>query len=198
MAGLCASSAIVGFASWTMPALAPSGESAGASAPGAGSTATSAARLRVAVTEDAPTAPSSVAESAKGGSRGTPAGGAPGIGSTALSAACWRACSRKAVMGEPAIPSKPPRSSSPGTTMLGQSPLTRAHCGGGGARSLARSRARGVALAVEVAFSYTARHARHAHVCVRHHRASRASSPLLFPPRAHTRTLRRRRRSLAR
>ena len=33
------------------------------------------------------------------------------------------------------IPSKPPRSSSPGTTMLGQSPLTRAHCGGGGARS---------------------------------------------------------------
>ena len=56
-------------------------------------------RLRVAVTEDAPTAPSSVAESARGGSRGTPAGGAPGIGSTALSAACWRACSRKEVKG---------------------------------------------------------------------------------------------------
>ena len=38
------------------------------------------------------------------------------------------------------IPSKSPRSSSPGTTVLGKSPLTRAHCGGGGARrSLARS-----------------------------------------------------------
>ena len=32
----------------------------------------------------------------------------------------------------------------------------------------------------------------------RHHRASRASSPFLFPPRTHTRALRRRRRSLAR
>ena len=44
------------------------------------------------------------------------------------------------------IPSKPSRSSSPGTTMLGQSPLTRAHFGGGGggARSLARSIARAV------------------------------------------------------
>ena len=53
------------------------------------------------------------------------------------------------------IPSKPSRSSSPGTTMLGQSPLTRAHCGGGGARSLgARSRARCVAVAVEVTGGY--------------------------------------------
>ena len=43
-------------------------------------------------------------------------------------------------LSPPAIPSKPPRSSSPGTTMLGQSPLTRAHCGGGGARSLDRAR----------------------------------------------------------
>ena len=50
----------------------------------------------------------------------------------------------------PIIPSKPSRSSSPGTTMLGQSPLTRAHCGGGGARSLTRSRA--LVVAVEVAF----------------------------------------------
>ena len=77
----------------------------------------------------------------------------------------------------------------------------RARCCGGGARSLARSRARGVALAVEVAFSYTARHARHAQsraARARHHRASRASSPFLFPPCAHTRALRRRRRSLAR
>ena len=66
------------------------------------------------------------------------------------------------------IPSKPSRSSSPGTTMLGQSPLTRVHCGGGGARSLARSRARCVAVAVEVAGGYIARHARYAR------RASRA------------------------
>ena len=43
-------------------------------------------------------------------------------------------------LSPPTIPSKPPRSSSPGTTMLGQSPLTRAHCGGGGARSLDRAR----------------------------------------------------------
>ena len=71
----------------------------------------------------------------------------------------------------PTIPSKPPRSSSPGTTMLGQSPLTRAHCGGGGARSLARSRA--LVVAVEVVFGYTARHAR---TRARHRRASRASS----------------------
>ena len=87
------------------------------------------------------------------------------------------------------IPSKPSRSSSPGTTMLGQSPLTRVHCGGGGARSLARSRARCVAVAVEVAGGYIARHARYAR------RASRActhtSSPRIArviavfrPPRA--------------
>ena len=62
----------------------------------------------------------------------------------------------------------------------------RARCCGGGARSLARSRARGVALAVEVAFSYTARHARHAsrarvHVITahraRHHRSSSPHAP---------------------
>ena len=164
----------------------------------------------------------------------------------------------------PTIPSKPPRPSSPGTTMLGQSPLTRAHCGGGGARSLARPRARcvavvmafgytarharyarrasrartrtsspriarvvtvfrspsthacarcalrrrslarslarsracGVALAVEVAFSYIARHARHARARARHHRASRASSPPPFPGVTHTRARQRRRRCL--
>ena len=164
----------------------------------------------------------------------------------------------------PTIPSKPPRPSSPGTTMLGQSPLTRAHCGGGGARSLARSRARcvavamafgytarharyarrasrartrtsspriarvvtvfrspsthacarcalrrrslarslarsracGVALAVEVAFSYIARHARHARARSRHRRASRASSPPPFPGVTHTRARQRRRRCL--
>ena len=73
----------------------------------------------------------------------------------------------------PTIPSKPPRSSSPGTTMLGQSPLTRAHCGGGGARSLARSRA--LVVAVEVAFGYTARHARYAR------RASRARTRMSSP-----------------
>ena len=73
----------------------------------------------------------------------------------------------------PTIPSKPPRSSSPGTTMLGQSPLTRAHCGGGGARSLARSRA--LVVAVEVAFGYTARHARYAR------RASRARTRTSSP-----------------
>ena len=87
----------------------------------------------------------------------------------------------------PTIPSKPPRSLSPGTTILGLSPLTRTHCGGGGARSLARSRA--LVVAVEVAFGYTARHARYAR------RASRArtrtSSPRIAraisvfrPPRA--------------
>ena len=67
------------------------------------------------------------------------------------------------------------------------------------ARLLARAEAEAVGLGV--AFSYTARHARHARrarACARHHRASRASSPFLFPPRAHTRALRRRRRSLAR
>ena len=75
-------------------------KAAGAAAPGAGSTATSAA-LRVSVTGDTSSAPSSVAEVARGGSRGTPTGaGAPGIGSAALSAACRRAFSRKAVMGD--------------------------------------------------------------------------------------------------
>ena len=105
-------------------------------------------------------------------------------------------------LSPPTSPSKPPRSSSPGTTMLGQSPLTRAHCGGGGARSLARSRAL-VIVAVESAFGYTARHARYAR------RASRArtrtSSPRIArvitvslpPPRTHARAARRR-RSLAR
>ena len=44
-------------------------------------------------------------------------------------------------------------------------------------RSIARSRAHGVALAMEVAVGYTARHARQARVHIRHHRASRASSP---------------------
>ena len=71
-------------------------------------------------------------------------------------------------LSPPTSPSKPPRSSSPGTTELGQSPLTRAHCGGGGARSLARSRARCVAVAVEAAGGYIASHARYAR------RASRA------------------------
>ena len=93
-------------------------------------------------------------------------------------------------LSPPTIPSKPPRSSSPGTTMLGQSPLTRAHCGGGGARS-SLDRARSCVAAVEVAFGYTARHARYAR------RASRArtrtSSPRIArvitvslpPPRNH-------------
>ena len=94
----------------------------------------------------------------------------------------------------PTIPSKPPRPSSPGTTMLGQSPLTRARCGGGGARSLARSRARCVAVAM--AFGYTARHARyarrasralHAHV-IAAHRARRHRFP--FPLHARMRALR--------
>ena len=149
-------------------------------------------------------------------------------------------------LSPPTIPSKPPRSSSPGTTMLGQSPLTRARCGGGGARSLDRARgvwrlggggggrlhrpsralraprvtrvyayvvtahrarhrrfrsprarpararccgggarslvrAEAEAVGLGVAFSYTARHARHARARARHHRASRASSPFLFP-----------------
>ena len=55
----------------------------------------------------------------------------------------------------------------------------RARCCGGGARSLVRAEAEAVGLGV--AFSYTARHARHARARVRHHRASRASSPFLFP-----------------
>ena len=102
----------------------------------------------------------------------------------------------------PTIPPKPPRPSSPGTTMLGQSPLTLAHCGSGGARSLARSRARCVAVAM--AFGYTARHARYAR------RASRArtrtSSPRIArvvtvfrPPSTHAcARCALRRRSLAR
>ena len=90
-------------------------------------------------------------------------------------------------LAPPTIPSKSPRSSSPGTTMLGQSPLTRAHCGGGGARSLARPRARCVAVAM--AFGYTARHARYARRASR--TCDRASSPRIArviavsrPPRA--------------
>ena len=90
----------------------------------------------------------------------------------------------------PDNPSKPPRSSSPGTTMLGQSPLTRAHCGGGGARSL--DRARGVWRlrwrwrAVTSPVTRVTRAARHARIRARHHRASRASSPFSVPP-AHDR-----------
>ena len=57
--------------------------------------------------------------------------------------------------------------------MLGQSPLTRAHCSGGGVRSLARSRA--LVVAVEVAFGYTVRHARYARLAS--HADTRASSP---------------------
>ena len=76
--------------------------------------------------------------------------------------------------------------------MLGQSPLTRAHCGGGGARSL--DRARGVwrlrlrwrRRAVTSPVTRVTRAAHHARVCVRHHRASRASSPFSAPP-AHDR-----------
>ena len=87
----------------------------------------------------------------------------------------------------PTIPSKPPRSSSPGTTMLGQSPLTRAHCGGGGACSLARSRA----LVVAVTFCSVRLHRpsrTYARARVRHQRASRASSPFFVPPpRTHAR-----------
>ena len=83
----------------------------------------------------------------------------------------------------------------------------RARGSGGGAVLFARllARAEAEAVGLRVAFSYTAhharyaRHARHARARARHHRASRASSPFLFPPpRAHTRALRRRRRSLAR
>ena len=86
--------------------------------------------------------------------------------------------------------------------MLGQSPLTRAHCGGGGARSL--DRARSLVVAVEVPFGYTACHARYAR------RASRArtrtSSPCIArvvtvfrPPSTHAcARCALRRRSLAR
>ena len=55
----------------------------------------------------------------------------------------------------------------------------RARCCGGGACSLVRAEAEAVGLGV--AFSYTARHVRHARARARHHRASRASSPFLFP-----------------
>ena len=55
----------------------------------------------------------------------------------------------------------------------------RARCCGGGDCSLVRAEAEAVGLGV--AFSYTARHARHARARARHHRASRASSPFLFP-----------------
>ena len=107
-------------------------------------------------------------------------------------------------LSPPTIPSKPPRSSSPGTTMLGQSPLTRARCGGGGARSL--DRARGVWRlrrwrwrAVTSHVTRVTRAARHARVRVLRHRASRASSTFPFPPcTTGTRALLRRRRSLAR
>ena len=78
--------------------------------------------------------------------------------------------------------------------------------GGGGARSLGRSRARGVALvmAVGVAVGYTEHHARHARRASRGR--TRTSSPLRArhhrlpsPPRTTgTRALRRRRRSLDR
>ena len=54
-----------------------------------------------------------------------------------------------------------------------------ARCCGGGACSLVRAEAEAVGLGV--AFSYTARHARHARARARHHRASHASSPFLFP-----------------
>jgi len=64
-------------------------------------------------------------------------------------------------------------------------------------RSLARSRAEAEAVGLGVAFSYTARHARHARARERHHRASRASSPFFVPPcTTGTRALQRRRRSL--
>ena len=110
-------------------------------------------------------------------------------------------------LSPPIIPSKLPRSSSPGTTMLGQSPLTRAHCGGGGARSL--DHARGVwrlrrrRRAVTSPVTRVTHAARHARTCVRHHFASRASSPFSAPPvhdrhaRAAAAALQRRRRSLA-
>ena len=80
---------------------------------------------------------------------------------------------------------------------------------GGGSRSIARSRARCVALAVEAAVSYIARHARQTLHARRSTRArTRTSSPLRarhhrfpFPPPRTTGTralLRRRRRSLDR
>ena len=73
------------------------------------------------------------------------------------------------------------------------------HARAAAAAVLARSRACGVALAMEVAFSYIAhhaRHARHARAHVRHHRASRASSPPPFPDVTHARARQRWRRCL--
>ena len=84
-----------------------------------------------------------------------------------------------------------------------ESPLTRARCGGGSARSL--NRVRGVWRlrwrwrAVTSPVTRVTRAARHARVCVRRHRASCASSPFPSPPcTTGTRALQRRRRSLAR
>ena len=105
----------------------------------------------------------------------------------------------------PTIPSKLPRSSSPGTTMLGQSPLTRAHCGGGGARSLARLRA----LVVGCGGGGSVRIHRPSRA-LRASRVTRAYAYAITAHRAHhqrfsfppcttgTRALQRRRRSLAR
>ena len=88
----------------------------------------------------------------------------------------------------PTILSKPPRSSSPGTTMLGQSPLTRTHCGIAAAAALARSLDRARSLwrwrqrSVTPPVTRVTRATRHAHTNVHHHRASRASSPFSVPP----------------
>ena len=74
----------------------------------------------------------------------------------------------------------------------------RARCCGGGARSLVRAEAEAVGL--RVAFSYTALHARRAsraRACTSSPRIARVITVPL-PPRAYTRALRRRRRSLAR
>ena len=73
--------------------------------------------------------------------------------------------------------------------------IARAVCGGCGGGGGGRWRWRAVTSPV----TRVTRAARHAHVCVRHHRASRASSPFSVPPRTTgTRALLRRRRSLAR
>ena len=76
-----------------------------------------------------------------------------------------------------------------------ESPLTRARCGGGGARSL--DRARGVWQlrwrwrAVTSPVTRVTRVARHARSRARHRRASRASSPFSVPPpRTHARAAR--------
>ena len=104
-------------------------------------------------------------------------------------------------LAPPTIPSKSPRSSSPGTTMLGQSPLTRAHCGGGGARSLARSRA----LVVAVTFCSVRLH--RPSRALRAPRVTRARAYIIsahrarrhrFPSLLHARMRALRRRSLAR